>query len=93
MAATTNQFAVQEVARRDSVAKQNTGFPEPLSADRNTTLHHPDADTSNNAAIEAKDVPLERTHSRRSFLHKHGRNSSSLSGKLTPEKLETRYEQ
>ena len=52
-------------------------------SDRNTTLSHPDADTSKNATIEAPDIALERTHSRRSF--RHHRHHSSKSGKLTPE--------
>lgn len=47
------------------------------SADRNTTLPHPDADTSPNASIEAPDVNLTRTHSRNSFLHRrhHSKNA------------------
>ena len=64
-----------------------------MEIDRNTTLPHPDADTSKNATIEAQDVPLERTHSRRSFLHKHGRHHSGKSGKITPEETVLRYEQ
>jgi len=63
--------------------KQYTGFPEPLSPDRNTTLPHPDADTSGNAAIGADDVPLTRTHSRirsMSSLHRHNRSVSTNSG-------------
>lgn len=64
-----------------------TGFPEPLSPDRNTTLPHPDADTSLNATIEApENMDLTRTHSRRSFLHgrtrlrKHSIHSKNDSG-------------
>ncbi|PBP16876.1 hypothetical protein BUE80_DR012392 [Diplocarpon rosae] len=57
---------------------KGTGFPEPLSADRNTTLPHPDADTSPNATIEAREGDFIKAHSRRSFLAlKHrSRNSS-----------------
>lgn len=72
---------VQESAegKRDSTdsarsTKKNTGFPEPFSEDRNTTLPHPDADTSPNATIEAPDLDLTRTHSRSSFLHRNGRH-------------------
>jgi len=54
-----------------SGANKDTGFPEPLSPDRNTTLPHPDADTSENATIEAPDIALSHTHSRRSFLSRH----------------------
>jgi hypothetical protein len=57
---------------------RDTGFPEPLSHDRNTTLPHPDADTSPNATMEAPDLNLVRTRSRRSFLH--GRHSHSRKG-------------
>jgi hypothetical protein len=46
-----------------------------LETDRNTTLRHPDADTSPNASIEAPDFNVVRTHPRRSFLH--GRHSQS----------------
>lgn len=69
---------VQELPPRETnVLNKNTGFPEPLSPDRNTTLPHPDADTSPNASIEAPDVDLTRTHSRNSFLHRrhHSKNS------------------
>lgn len=52
--------------------------------DRNTTLPHPDADTSKNACLESADVPLSRTSSRLSFRghrtkssqHKLSRNAS-----------------
>jgi len=54
-----------------SAPKSHTGFPEPLSPDRNTTLPHPDADTSENATIEGPDIALTRTHSRRLFPSRH----------------------
>jgi len=65
---------VQELPKRPrahSAANKDTGFPEPLSADRNTTLPHPDADTSPNASIEAPDIALSKTRSRHSFLGRH----------------------
>lgn len=62
-----------------SRTQKDTGFPEPLSPDRNTTLPHPDADTSPNPTIEASDIELERTRSRRSFLKRH---QSSKSGTI-----------
>jgi hypothetical protein len=50
-------------------------------ADRNTTLPHPDADTSPNATIEATDFDLTRTHSRNSFLHRRHLTKNSF-GKI-----------
>lgn len=76
--------AVQQPPNQEKIAGKDTGFPEPLSPDRNTTLPHPDADTSKNATIEGADVPLSKVHSRRS-LRGHGRNHSSRSGKITAE--------
>lgn len=55
---------------------RNTGFPEPFCHERNTTLAHPDADTSPNATIEASDFDLVRTHSRRSLRHGRQRNAN-----------------
>lgn len=58
-----------------SVRNHNTGFPEPFNEARNTTMRHPDADTSKNACLEAQDIPTSRRHSRhRSFFgrrHSH----------------------
>ncbi|KAG4420606.1 hypothetical protein IFR04_006313 [Cadophora malorum] len=65
-------------AERNSLGK-DTGFPEPLSEDRNTTLPHPEADTSPNASIEAPDVDLARTHTRRSFLGRHSSHQKASS--------------
>ncbi|RDL37686.1 uncharacterized protein BP5553_05119 [Venustampulla echinocandica] len=67
---------------RNSLGK-GTGFPEPLCEDRNTTLPHPDADTSPNATIEAKDIPPVRVHSRhRLFLGRHQSKTRSHGGTL-----------
>jgi len=75
---------VQETpSPQSSTRSKHTGFHEPLSPHRNTTLPHPDADTSENATLEATDLPLEKLHSRRHLLHH--RNHSSRSGKITPE--------
>jgi hypothetical protein len=59
------------------------------STDRNTTLPHPDADTSENATIEAPDISLSRTNSRHSFRlgfhHSRRKESSSTIEALTEE--------
>jgi len=69
-------------AREVNVLNKNTGFPEPLSPDRNTTLPHPDADTSPNASIEAPDTAdLTRPHSRTSFLHRRQKSSKGSFGR------------
>ncbi|KAH7348309.1 hypothetical protein BKA65DRAFT_258119 [Rhexocercosporidium sp. MPI-PUGE-AT-0058] len=70
---------------RNSLGK-DTGFPEPLSEDRNTTLPHPEADTSPNATIEAPDANPTRPHSRRSFLGRH--HSHQKSSSFLPKDLE-----
>ncbi|KAI9048363.1 hypothetical protein LZ554_007199 [Drepanopeziza brunnea f. sp. 'monogermtubi'] len=64
-------------AREPNSRRKGTGFPEPLSEDRNTTLPHPDADTSPNATIESTDVVHRHTHIPRSFLHHGGHRSQS----------------
>ncbi|KAE9378568.1 hypothetical protein N431DRAFT_452647 [Stipitochalara longipes BDJ] len=68
-------------AKEVNVLNKYTGFPEPLSPDRNTTLPHPDADTSPNATIEAPDVDLTRIQSRSSFLHRRHQSKNSF-GKI-----------
>lgn len=81
-----NVHVVQEIpsAKEAGVLNHNTGFPEPLSTERNTTLPHPEADTSKNATIEAADIPLARTHSRgRGFLHRHHSHVTNK-GKIDP---------
>ncbi|KAJ5041331.1 uncharacterized protein L3040_005876 [Drepanopeziza brunnea f. sp. 'multigermtubi'] len=64
-------------AQERNSRRRDTGFPEPLSEDRNTTLPHPDADTSPNATIESTDVIHKHTHIPRSFLHHGGHRSQS----------------
>jgi len=62
-----------------AAVKRDTGFPEPFSPDRNTTLPHPEADTSPNATIEGPDIALERGNSRRSFgRHAKMKNSGKI---------------
>ncbi|KUJ06482.1 uncharacterized protein LY89DRAFT_603246 [Mollisia scopiformis] len=79
---------VQEPTKKDAaVANKHTGFPEPFSEDRNTTLPHPEADTSPNATIEAPDVDLTRTHSRSSFLHRKHHSHHLWNSHDTPEKM------
>ncbi|VUC33565.1 unnamed protein product [Clonostachys rosea] len=65
-------------ARRD----RDTGFPEPFCGNYNTTLPHPDADTSPNAVISGDHLSLEGSMRRRrlSMLHKHRRTVSQSSG-------------
>jgi len=63
--------SVQEPPSKESHVLPNTGFSEPLNPNRNTTLSHPDADTSTDATIEAPDIALSRTNSRWSFLGRH----------------------
>lgn len=59
--------------------------------ERNTTLPHPDADTSPNATIEAPD--LERTHSYRSFFHhKNHSHGATKHGKCEPDDLSGHYD-
>ncbi|KAH6666674.1 hypothetical protein B0J14DRAFT_449207, partial [Halenospora varia] len=65
---------------------KGTGFPEPLSVVSNTTLPHPDADTSKNATIEAEDIAPVRTHTHRSFLGRH-HSKNTNHGKLTAEEI------
>ncbi|KAH7412396.1 hypothetical protein BKA64DRAFT_327914 [Cadophora sp. MPI-SDFR-AT-0126] len=80
-----NNIQDPPAAERNSLGK-DTGFPEPLSEDRNTTLPHPEADTSPNASIEAPDVDLSRTHTRRSFLGRH--SSHQKASNFHPKDLE-----
>ncbi|KAL1864868.1 hypothetical protein Daus18300_007435 [Diaporthe australafricana] len=64
---------------------RQTGFPEPFCGSRNTTLPHPDADTSPNASISQDDIAISRVESRqrRSFRAKNKRTISH--GLITPE--------
>jgi len=78
-----NQAHVQDLPASETAKGSNkdTGFPEPLSEDRNTTLPHPEADTTPNATIEAPDIALSRTRSRHS-IHLPGRGHSRKSSKI-----------
>lgn len=87
-----NVHVVQEIpsAKEAGVLNPYTGFPEPLSPDRNTTLTHPDADTSKNATIEAGDLELTRSNSRRRFLHsRHYSQKGITKGRLDPAEYES----
>ncbi|RCI12832.1 hypothetical protein L249_0978 [Ophiocordyceps polyrhachis-furcata BCC 54312] len=59
--------------------RRETGFPEPLDEDRNTTLPHPDADRSPGACISQDEVAIDRALKRHrlSFLHKHRKNNQT----------------
>ncbi|KAB8288488.1 hypothetical protein EYC80_010153 [Monilinia laxa] len=61
---------------RNSMGK-DTGFPEPLSHDRNTTLPHPEADTSPYATLESSEFDLYRSHSRLSIRRLHSKHKGS----------------
>ena len=67
----------------------DTGFPEPFCGNGNTTLRHPDANTSPDACISSDDIAVEHVYirSRRSFLHKNKRTTLSH-GKLTAAELQ-----
>jgi len=62
--------AVQEPPKQESSGLLNTdtGFPEPLSPYRNTTLRHPSADTSPNACLESSDISTQRPRSGHSSI-------------------------
>ncbi|KAG5926256.1 hypothetical protein E4U42_003496 [Claviceps africana] len=64
---------------------RDTGFPEPLDKDRNTTLPHPDADLSPNASLSSDDVSTPRTikRDRLAFLKKNNKRTVSH-GTLPP---------
>ncbi|OBT69303.1 hypothetical protein VE03_01946 [Pseudogymnoascus sp. 23342-1-I1] len=59
--------AIQDVPDQEFNGIRYTGFPEPLSLHRNTTLPHPDANLSPDACIESFDLPLARSSSRLRF--------------------------
>lgn len=77
---------IQELPEK-SHSPRHTGFPEPLSIDRNTTLPHPDADTSPGATIESADIDLVRTHSRLSFRGRHRSGKHIKNSLVVPEDL------
>lgn len=56
-----------------------------LILDRNTTMRHPDADTSPNACIEASDLSFAQAHTRRRNLlrERHSSWRASRHGKIT----------
>ncbi|PQE09753.1 hypothetical protein CJF32_00000374 [Rutstroemia sp. NJR-2017a WRK4] len=68
---------IQEPPKETRLSNKDTGFPEPLCHDRNTTLPHPEADTSKNATIESTDLDLHRTRSRLSMLRHHSKHKGS----------------
>ncbi|KAM3086968.1 hypothetical protein ACMFMG_001080 [Clarireedia jacksonii] len=68
---------IQESPKQTRSSNKDTGFPEPLCHDRNTTLRHPEADTSANATIESTDFDLHRTRSRISMLRHHHKHKGS----------------
>lgn len=57
---------------------RDTGFPEPLSHERNTTLRHPEADTSPFATLESTELDIHRSHSRLSLRRLHSKHKGSL---------------
>ncbi|PSR97032.1 hypothetical protein BD289DRAFT_480368 [Coniella lustricola] len=65
---------------------RDTGFPESFCGNRNTSLPHPDADTSGNACITQEDISVSRVMSRQrhSFLNKYNKRTISH-GYITPE--------
>lgn len=79
-------MSASPTTRKPRREPRDTGFPEPLSGDRNTTLPHPDADLSPNACICQEDVDPARAmrRHRRSFLKKN-RKHIIQSGKITPQ--------
>jgi hypothetical protein len=58
---------------------RDTGFPAPFCGSGNTTLPHPEADTSPNATITAEDISVSKVlvRSRRSLLAKNNRRTLS----------------
>jgi len=94
---------IQELPEKPRTPR-HTGFPEPLSigmlsdpsfcfntdlVDRNTTLPHPDADTSPGATIESADIDLVRTRSRISFRGRHRSGKNNKGAIVVPEDLHT----
>ncbi|RFU32994.1 hypothetical protein B7463_g3354, partial [Scytalidium lignicola] len=62
---------------KQTTSRKDTGFPEPLSKDRNTTLPHPNADTSEDAYIEAHEIVVNHAQNRHHILpfQHHHKNS------------------
>ncbi|KAK4070236.1 hypothetical protein Purlil1_13532 [Purpureocillium lilacinum] len=97
MEVATSLIASPPKAVKPSSRLRDTGFPEPLSNDRNTTLPHPEADLSPspNASISQDDVadgdlaPHKWTFlSRRRRLFHHGivdrQTNAAFNGPLAP---------
>ncbi|ELR07343.1 hypothetical protein VC83_06153 [Pseudogymnoascus destructans] len=68
--------AIQDVPDQEFNGIRYTGFPEPLSLRRNTTLPHPDANLSPDACIESFGNHLARSSSRHRFSSSRRRVSS-----------------
>ncbi|RFU32305.1 hypothetical protein B7463_g4004, partial [Scytalidium lignicola] len=79
--------SVQPPSPTTSRRSWDTGFPEPLSLERNTTLRFPGADTSPTACIEDTSIALTQTQSRR--LRLSSRRSKSGSHGFLPAKETT----
>ncbi|KAM3467436.1 hypothetical protein MY5147_007729 [Beauveria neobassiana] len=68
---------------------RDTGFPEPFSSRRNTTLPHPDADLSPNACIGQDDVHADLVMRRSTlpFLHRSKKHKKTLGHGTLPIQL------
>ncbi|KAM3551656.1 hypothetical protein MY1884_007610 [Beauveria asiatica] len=68
---------------------RDTGFPEPFSSMRNTTLPHPDADLSPNACIGQDDVHADLVMRRSTlpFLHRSKKHKKTLGHGTLPTQL------
>ncbi|KAM3511207.1 hypothetical protein MY11210_005143 [Beauveria gryllotalpidicola] len=68
---------------------RDTGFPEPFSSMRNTTLPHPDADVSPNACIGQDDVHADLVMKRSTlpFLHRSKKHKKTLGHGTLPVQL------
>jgi hypothetical protein len=65
--------------------RRDTGFPPSFDGVRNTTLPHPDADTSGNASIGADDLDVQRTVSGQRRTSKYRSKRTLSHGVITPE--------
>ncbi|RFU30949.1 hypothetical protein B7463_g5398, partial [Scytalidium lignicola] len=67
-----SNFAQKPPQLGRTASTKGTGFEEPLCKDRNTTLPHPDADTSENACIEVRNTAINtHRHHILPFQHHH----------------------
>ncbi|KAH8797924.1 hypothetical protein F5884DRAFT_814101 [Xylogone sp. PMI_703] len=62
--------------------KKGTGFEEPFCPERNTTLPHPDADTSEDACIEGENMVQAHAHHHLLPFHHHHRYRSQEQGEV-----------